>query len=77
MTTSASTVAPLEAIAAATGTAAAFLYRSGEFGTLEPNLQADLIVLRDNPAADIRAIRSVERVMIAGRWIDVERYRAY
>ena len=68
---------PLEAITAATGTAAAFLYRGDDFGTLKPGLQADVIVLRDNPVADIRAIRSLERVMIAGRWVDVGRYRAY
>ena len=49
---------PLEAIAAATGTAAAFLYRSDEFGTLRPGLQADLVVLRDNPRRDITAIRT-------------------
>jgi len=68
---------PLEAIAAATGNAAAFLYRSDDFGTLKPGLQADLIVLRGNPLTDIRAIRTVERVMVAGRWVDVGRYRAY
>ena len=40
---------PLEAITAATGTAAAFLYRSEELGTLRPGLQADLVVLRGDP----------------------------
>jgi hypothetical protein len=40
-------------------------------------LQADLVVLRDNPARDISAIRTVDRVMVAGQWIDVERYRKY
>ncbi len=34
---------PLEAITAATGTAAAFLYRGDEFGTLRPGLRADLV----------------------------------
>jgi imidazolonepropionase-like amidohydrolase len=68
---------PLEAITAATGTAAAFLYRSDRLGTLRAGLQADLIVLRDNPVRDIAAMRSIDRVMIAGRWVDVARYRAY
>lgn len=68
---------PLEAIAAATGTAAAFLYRAEQFGTLGRGLQADLVVLERNPAQDISAIRSVTRVMVAGRWVDVERYRSY
>ena len=70
-------LSPLEAIAAATSTAAAFLYQSDRFGSLRPGLQADVVVLRDNPLTGIAAIRTVERVMVAGRWIDVERYRKY
>jgi imidazolonepropionase-like amidohydrolase len=70
-------LSPLEAIAAATSTAAAFLYQSDRFGSLRPGLQADVVVLRDNPLTGIAAIRTVERVMVAGRWIDVERYRTY
>lgn len=70
-------LSPLEAITAATGTAAAFLYQSDRFGTLRPGLQADILVLRDDPVRDIKAIRSVDRVMIAGRWVEVDRYRAY
>ena len=35
-------------------------------GTLRPGFQADLVVLRDNPVRDISAIRTVERVMVAG-----------
>jgi imidazolonepropionase-like amidohydrolase len=68
---------PLEAIAAATGTAAAFLYRSDELGTLRPGLRADLVVLRADPSRDIAAMRTVDRVMVGGRWIDVARYRTY
>jgi len=70
-------LSPLEAITAATGTAAGFLYRSDQLGTLRRGLQADLVVLRDNPARDMSAIRTVDRVMVAGQWIDVPRYRAY
>ena len=68
---------PLEAITAATGTAAGFLYQSDRIGTLRPGLQADLVVLRDNPLQDISAIRSVDRVMVGGRWVDVDRYRGF
>lgn len=68
---------PLEAIAAATSTAAGFLYRSDEIGTLRAGLQADLVVLRNDPSRDISAIRSVDRVMVAGQWIEVGRYRTY
>jgi len=68
---------PIEAISAATGTAAGFLYRSKEFGTLRPGLKADIIVLRGDPSRDIAAIRTVDRVMVDGRWIDVRRYQQY
>jgi imidazolonepropionase-like amidohydrolase len=65
---------PLEAITAATSTAAGFLYRDQQLGTLRPAFQADLVVLRDNPAASISAVRTVERVMVAGRWVDRSKY---
>ena len=68
---------PLQAITAATSTAAGFLYRERELGTLRPGFHADLVVLRDNPAADIAAVRTVERVMVAGRWVEVDKYRGY
>ena len=65
---------PLEAITAATGTAAAFLYRSDEFGTLRPGLKADLVVLRADPSRDISAVRERNRVIVGGVWIDVAKY---
>ena len=68
---------PLEAIAAATSTAAGFLFRDKELGALRAGLQADVVVLGDNAAVNISAVRKVERVMVAGRWIDVGRYRGY
>ena len=68
---------PLEALTAATGTAAAFLYRAHELGALRPGFKADLVVFRGDPSADISAVRSVERVMAGGAWIDVGRYRTY
>lgn len=70
-------LSPLDAITAATSTGAAFLYRADELGRLRPGMQADMIVLGGDPSRDISAIRTVQRVMIAGRWIDVARYRTY
>lgn len=70
-------LSPLEAITAATGTGAAFLYRGDEFGRLRSGLKADLVVLGGDPSRDISAIRTVQRVMVAGQWIDVARYRKY
>jgi len=68
---------PLEALTAATGTAAAFLYRERELGTLSPGLAADLVVLERDPVADIRAVRTVQRVMAGGVWIDRDKYKTY
>ena len=68
---------PLEAISAATTTAAAFLFRSDELGGLRPGLKADLVVLPGQPDRDISALRSVDRVMVAGRWVDAAKYRNY
>jgi len=68
---------PVDAITAATSTAAGFLHRSDQIGALRAGLEADVVVLRADPSRDISAIRSVDRVMVAGQWIDVARYRAY
>lgn len=68
---------PLEAIQAATGTAAGFLYREEEIGTVRPGRLADLVVLKADPLQDIANIRSVARVMVGGVWVDLTRYREY
>jgi imidazolonepropionase-like amidohydrolase len=68
---------PLEALTAATATGAASLRRSQDLGTIEPGKRADLVVLERDPSADIHAIRTVDRVMVGGRWIDVNRYRSW
>jgi len=68
---------PLEVIQAATGTAAAFLYRDRDLGTLQPGKLADLLVLAGDPTRNIAEIRTVQRVMAGGRWVDIARYRRY
>jgi hypothetical protein len=40
-------------------------------------MKADVLVVGGDPSRDISAIRTVERVMVAGQWIDVARYRKY
>jgi imidazolonepropionase-like amidohydrolase len=68
---------PIEAISAATTTAAAFLYRSDQLGSLRAGFYADLVVLLGQPDRDVTAIRTVDRVMVAGQWIDTTKYRQY
>ena len=68
---------PLEVIQAATGTAAGFLYREEDLGTLQPGKFADLVVLTGDPTRRISEIRTVERVMAGGTWVEVARYRGY
>jgi imidazolonepropionase-like amidohydrolase len=68
---------PLEVIHAATGTAAGFLYREHDMGTVQTGRLADLVVLSGDPLRNIAEIRTVERVMAGGAWIDLARYREY
>lgn len=68
---------PREAITAATSTAAGFLYKSDQIGSLRRGLQADIVILKEDPERNISAVRSVERVMVGGQWVEIGRYRDY
>jgi len=58
---------PVQALAAATSTAAAVLGRTGELGTIAVGARPGLVVLRGDPLQDIAAVRQVEAVYVAGR----------
>jgi imidazolonepropionase-like amidohydrolase len=58
---------PIDAIRAATTTAAEVLRMDGEIGTLATNATADIIAVAGNPASDIAAMRRVKFVMTNGR----------
>lgn len=58
---------PIDAIRAATSTAAEVLRLTGEVGTLSPNATADIIAVDGDPDVDIAAIRRVRFVMADGR----------
>jgi imidazolonepropionase-like amidohydrolase len=70
-------LSPLEAITAATTTAAGFLYQSDQLGSIRAGFAADLVILRDDPSRNIAAIRTVDRVMVGGQWVEIAKYRAY
>lgn len=61
---------PRAILQAATGDAARCLGKQGEIGTLEPGRWADFLVLDRNPLWDIRNLRSLESVWVAGRRIE-------
>jgi imidazolonepropionase-like amidohydrolase len=66
---------PMQAIQAATANGAAFLGRSRDLGTIEPGKLADLVVLTGDPLARISEIRTVQRVLSGGAWVDIKKYR--
>ncbi|HEY5647053.1 MAG TPA: amidohydrolase family protein [Pseudomonadales bacterium] len=66
---------PLEAIYAATVQAAGFLHLEHEMGRILPGMRADLVLLEDDPLADIRNTRRIERVMLDGRWVRERRFQ--
>jgi imidazolonepropionase-like amidohydrolase len=57
---------PREALQAATVNGARALGASDVMGTLEPGKQANFVVLGQDPLADVRHLRSVERVVRRG-----------
>ncbi len=58
---------PLQAITTATKNGATLLRASGEFGTLEPGLRANFIVLNKDPSGDIRNTETIVAVWKNGR----------
>ena len=62
-------MSPAAVIVGATLENARFLRIEERLGSIEPEKQADLVLLGSNPLEDIRAMRQVERVMLNGRWV--------
>ncbi len=61
---------PMQAIAAASATAARALGRDHELGTLQPGLLADLIVVGGNPVVDVSLLRQPpQAVFLGGRLV--------
>jgi len=60
---------PAEALAASTTNAARYLGRERELGCVAPGCRADLILVADNPLDDIRNLRTIQALLLGGRWI--------
>ena len=64
-------LSPMEAIVAATSTAAQIAERGESgFGQLAAGQTADLLVLHADPLADIKNTRKIERIMQAEKWVE-------
>jgi len=62
-------MSPMQAIQAATTEAAKALRKEGEVGTLRPGSWGDLIAVRSDPLADIRALEQVDAVIKGGELV--------
>lgn len=65
---------PLQALSAATGTAADIL-RRGDIGRIEAGRRADLLIVEGDPSRDIRDTRRLRQVIRAGEALDPARLR--
>jgi len=64
----ASGLAPFEALAAATRSAAEFLGQSAEFGTIAEGHRADVLLVDGNPLEDVTNANRRAGVIVRGRW---------
>lgn len=62
-------LSPQEALATGTINPAKYFGKEEEFGSITQGRMADLILLRDNPLDDIENTRSIEGIMLRGRWL--------
>lgn len=62
-------LSPRQVVVAATGDAARCMKVNGQLGALQPGAWADFLVLASNPLENVRNLRSLESVWIAGRRI--------
>lgn len=67
---------PYEALNSATNLAALWLGISSETGTVEAGKRADLVLLDENPLADIANTRKISGVVVNGVWMNQEKIRS-
>ncbi len=60
---------PAQIMKSATGDAAECMQMAGKIGTLQPGAWADLIVLDRNPLEDVKNMRTIQSVWIAGNQV--------
>ena len=63
-------LSPLDALRAATSAPARFFGTEDSVGSIRPGLRADLVLLDQDPLANIAATKSIEAVVLRGRLFD-------
>jgi imidazolonepropionase-like amidohydrolase len=66
---------PLEVITAATRNGALALGKEDELGSIRAGRRADIVVLDADPAADVKNLRAIHRIMLDGAWVDRDALR--
>jgi imidazolonepropionase-like amidohydrolase len=66
-------IPPIEAIMMCTYNGARILRREKEFGSLQPGLAADLLLVRGDPSKNISDTRKIEHVVVGGQVLDREK----
>ena len=61
---------PLQALQASLLAGPRFFGLERRYGSIEPGREADLLLLERNPLEDIHATRSIEGVVLHGRYLD-------
>ncbi len=61
---------PLEILQSGTVNPARFFGKEDAFGQVQKGLEADLLLLRENPLNNLQALKKIEGVMVRGKWID-------
>jgi imidazolonepropionase-like amidohydrolase len=61
---------PIDAIRSATIIPARVMHKEKEYGSLQPGMKADLIILNGDPTQDIRKLRLVKMVIKEGEIFD-------
>src|SRR6187455_1730897 len=64
---------PYEVLKTATVIPAAFLGKTGEFGTIAVGQRADLLLVDRDPLEDLGALDQPVGVMVRGRWLSRDR----
>ncbi|MGB5237461.1 MAG: amidohydrolase family protein [Flavobacteriaceae bacterium] len=65
-------LSPLEILQSGTINVARYLDKEDRFGEIKAGLEADALLIRNNPLEDIGALKEIQGVLVRGKWIPKE-----